>query len=269
MFPILQIGPLAIQVPGLVLLVGLWLGLTLSERLLHESKHQNMQANDISNLAYVSLAAGVISARVGFALRFPAAFALNPLDLLSLSPALLDPWFGLLTGLIAATAFAQQRRLPARLVLDVLTPLFAIMTAAWFLSNLASGNGYGLPTNVPWAINLFGALRHPAQIYDFLAAFAIFAFLWIRRRNFSLGNGIFFLIFLALTSGSMLFLDAFHASGPILPGGWRTPQIAAWLVLAGSLWGLRSLEKIGNENSSVGSEGRPRKPEMIDGYHGH
>ena len=31
MFPILQIGPLAIQVPGLVIIAGLWFGLTLSE----------------------------------------------------------------------------------------------------------------------------------------------------------------------------------------------------------------------------------------------
>ena len=32
MFPILQLGPLALQVPGLLLLVGLWIGTLVVER---------------------------------------------------------------------------------------------------------------------------------------------------------------------------------------------------------------------------------------------
>ncbi len=32
MYPILQIGPLAIQLPGLLLLAGLWIGTLVAER---------------------------------------------------------------------------------------------------------------------------------------------------------------------------------------------------------------------------------------------
>ena len=246
MFPILQIGPLAIQVPGLLLLAGLWIGLSLSERLLLEGKQRMMQPQDISNIALLSLAAGAIGARLGYALRFPSAFSLNPVDLISLSPALLDPWFGLLAGFIAATAYSQRKRLPARLLLDVFTPLMATLTAALFLGNLASGNDYGLPTNLPWAINLFGALRHPAQIYDFVLALLALALLWVRRPDYLLGDGKLFLTFLAITSASRLLLDAFHASSPTVLDGWRVIQIVAWVALAISLILLRQTIKSTN-----------------------
>ncbi len=248
MFPILQIGPLAIRVPGLVMLAGLWVGITLSERLLLESKLRNMKAQDVSNLVILSLAAGAVGGRLGYAFRFPAAFSLNPPDLISLSPALLDLWFGLFAGLIAATAYAQRKQLPVKLTLDVFTPLLASLTVAWFLSNLASGNGYGLPAaNLPWAINLYGTRRHPNQAYDLLAASIVIGYLWSRRSTFHLGESHYFFIFLALTSASVLFLDVFHASSPTILDGWRVMQIVAWFALAVSLVQLRQSIKPKNK----------------------
>ena len=32
MFPVLQIGPLALQTPGLLILIGIWVGLSVMER---------------------------------------------------------------------------------------------------------------------------------------------------------------------------------------------------------------------------------------------
>ncbi len=36
MLPVLQVGPAAIQMEGLILLLGLWIGLTLSEKFCNE-----------------------------------------------------------------------------------------------------------------------------------------------------------------------------------------------------------------------------------------
>lgn len=239
MLPILQIGPLAIQVPGLLLLAGLWLGLTLSEQLLQASKQRHMRVQDVSNVALLSLGIGLVGARIGYALQFPSAFSNTPLDLISLSPALLDPWLGTFAALMAAIAIIQRKQLPAALVLDVFTPLLACLVIAWFLSNLASGNGYGLPTHLPWGIDLFGALRHPAQFYDSLAAASVLGFIWLQRRKTHLGKANLFVTFLALTSASRLFLEAFHATGATVLDGWRVTQIAAWTILAASLLFLR------------------------------
>jgi len=243
MFPILQIGSIAIQVPGLILLAGLWVGLTLSERLAGETKRQPMRPGEVSNLALLILLAGALGARLGYVLRFPSAFELNPWNVLSLNPGLLDPWMGVTAVIIAAMVFAQRKGLAAKLILDVFTPMLAVLSAAWFLSSLASGNGYGLPTALPWAVDLFGAGRHPTQIYDTLAAVLILVTLWWQRGSFRLGEGRLFFVFLAFTSASRVFLEAFHAAGAVLPGGWRANQILAWLVFALSLWVLQKPRK--------------------------
>ncbi|MEX2144684.1 MAG: prolipoprotein diacylglyceryl transferase family protein [Anaerolineales bacterium] len=240
MFPILQVGPVAIQVPGFILLAGLWIGLTFSERLLAETKRPPVPLGVVSNLALVSLLAGALGARLGYVLTFPSAFQLNPWNLLSLNPGLLHLGIGLIAAIVAATIYSQRQGLAALLMLDVFTPLLAVLSTAWFFSSLASGANFGLLTELPWAINLFGSLRHPSQIYDTLVAALILAALWWQRRSFQLGDGRLFFVFLAFTAGSRVFLEAFHATGPSVLEGWRINQILAWLVLAFSLWILRN-----------------------------
>jgi phosphatidylglycerol:prolipoprotein diacylglycerol transferase len=239
MFPFLQIGSLAIQVPGLVLLIGFWVGLTLSEKLVERNSGKVISAAQITNLAWMALVSGLIGARLGFVLRFPSAFGLNPLNLVSLNPGLLDPWFGFSAAVLAVVIIAQRKGFAGWLLLDAFTPLFASVSAAIALSNLASGARYGLPADLPWSIELFGSLRHPAQLYDFLAIAFIQAILWLGIKQYQLGDGRLFFTFGALSSGAILFLEAFHGTGPIWFGGLRAIQIAAWLALAVSLWFLR------------------------------
>ena len=95
MLPVLNIGPLALQTPGLVMLIGLWLGLSLAEKF---SAKRGVSPNLLYNLAFVTLVAGVIGARLAYLVRYPEAFANSPLSLISLNPGLLDPVGGLAVG---------------------------------------------------------------------------------------------------------------------------------------------------------------------------
>ena len=56
MFPILQIGPLALQTPGLFIIIGIWLGLSTSERF---ASRFHIDPNQLYNLVLVSLLAGI------------------------------------------------------------------------------------------------------------------------------------------------------------------------------------------------------------------
>lgn len=91
MLPILHIGPLAIQVPGLVLLLGLWLGLSLTERY---APRYGMDSKILYNLVIISILAGVVGARLLYVARFPDAFLSKPASIISLNPSLLDLWGG-------------------------------------------------------------------------------------------------------------------------------------------------------------------------------
>jgi prolipoprotein diacylglyceryl transferase len=248
MLPILNIGPLAIQVTGLVLLLGVWLGLSLAER--HASRF-GVKPNELYNLAFVVMIAGVIGARLAYALRYPGAFAQAPLSLFSLNPGLLDAWGGLAVGLLAALIYGQRKGMAFWPTLDALTPALAVLGIALSLSQLASGAAFGSPTELPWGIELWGARRHPSQVYEALAGALILAILWPGRQDAGDRTpGTYFLTFLAASAGVRLFLEAFRGDSVLLPGGLRLAQVATWLVLAASLWGLRRLQGGASEDVS-------------------
>jgi prolipoprotein diacylglyceryltransferase len=59
MFPYLPIGPYLLQTPGLALLIGIWIGSTLTER---EAKFLKIDAQAVYNLIFLGLVAGIIGA---------------------------------------------------------------------------------------------------------------------------------------------------------------------------------------------------------------
>jgi len=236
MLPILQIGPLAIQLPGLIILAGIWAGLSLAER---KAFRYGVNANDLYNLVFTALIAGIVGARLFFALRYPAAFISSPLSLLSLNPGLLDLWGGFAAGFIAALIYGQRKALPFWATMDALTPGLALFAVALGLAHLASGSAFGAPSDLPWAVELWGARRHPAQIYEIVGAALVLLAIW-PGRGILLSDqpGTTFLTFLALTAALRIFLEAFRGDSTLLLNGLRSAQIAAWLVLAISLWAL-------------------------------
>lgn len=239
MLPILQVGPLAIQTPGLVLLLGLWIGLSLSER--HAPRH-GVDAGRLYNLVLIAILSGIAGGRLVFAGMYPGAFAGSPLNLISINPGLFDLWGGATIGAMAALIYANRKAMSLLPTFDALSPLLAVMAVAVGLANLASGSAFGAPADLPWAIELWGARRHPAQIYETLAALVILALIW-----FGYNQGVFaapgsrFLSFLALSAAARLFFEALRGDSVLLPGGIRLAQIAAWAVLAFSLWSLGKL----------------------------
>lgn len=236
MLPILQIGPLALQMPGLFWIVGIWLGLTLAERY---APQRGVPANALYNLVFIVLAAGLAGARLGAILRYPSAFASNPLSVLSLNPGLLDMWAGAFTALVAALAYGQRKGLKLWPTLDALTPLLAALAIASGLAHIASGAAFGKLTQLPWGIELWGARRHPSQIYESLAAALILFVLWPGRKTWREASpGVYCLTFLALSTLERLLLEAYRGDSTLILGGMRQAQVIAWLVLAGCLIGL-------------------------------
>jgi phosphatidylglycerol---prolipoprotein diacylglyceryl transferase len=241
MLPVLQIGPLAIQLPGLLLLVGLWAGLSLAERY---APRRGVQANDLYNLVFAALIGGVVGARLFYVLTYPAAFASNLASIVSLNPGLLDPLGGIAAGSLVGLFFAQRKGLAFWPTLDALTPFFAVMMIALAMAHLAGGNAFGMPSELPWSIELWGMRRHPAQLYEALLAGLGLLLLWPgRKRWLNQRSGIYFLAFTAYSAGARLFLEAFRGDSRILPGGLRLAQIIAWVELAFSLWGIQRLGK--------------------------
>lgn len=237
MFPILHIGPLALQVPGLFLLAGVWVALNLVER---EAPRFKVSAADISNLILIGLIAGILGARLWYAVRFLGVYADNPLSLFSVNPSTLAAEEGILTGLIAAIVYGGRKGLLLWPTLDVLAPGLGVFSIALGLSHLASGDAFGAPSTLPWAIDLWGEGRHPTQIYEILVGVMVLALLW-RIKAWGVFPGFLFLSWLGMTAISRLLVEAFRGDSVIIFGALRSAQVVSFGVLLLVMVGMHLL----------------------------
>jgi phosphatidylglycerol:prolipoprotein diacylglycerol transferase len=210
----------------ILLIVASWIGLTLSEK---RSEQHSTSKEDLNNIIFYGLAAFILGGRILYVLQNLSAFIKSPAGIISINPDLFDPMGGVAAGFITLLIYAQQKNIPLWNALDALTPFFAVIAIGLGLSNLASGNAFGIPTDLPWGIDLWNATRHPTQLYETLASSLVLILIWRFKPTFR--PGIQFLTFIALTAFSQILLQAFRANYTVLFDRFRGEQIFAWLIL--------------------------------------
>lgn len=239
MFPILQIGSLALRLPGLLILVGFWLATLLIDR---EAPRRGISGADLNSMVFYALLGGLLGARLGYALRYLDIYLQNPLAFVSLTPGTLSLLEGIAAVGIVALIYAQRRRLPFLPTLDALTPGLALFAVFVGIAHLSSGDSFGAVTQVPWAIELWGARRHPSQIYEIVTMGLIFILVW-RIRSRDAFAGFLILAWLALTAAGSLILDGFRGDSVIVLGSLRTSQLLSLAILLIALAGLHVLAR--------------------------
>lgn len=235
MFPTLNIFGAAMPTAPLIVLIGIWLGSSLAEK--HAARHK-VNPSHLYNLTFTLLIAYILGGRLSYAAQHPAAFIADPASLVSRNFGLFDPLGGFIIALISGAVYGQRKQLSLRPTLDALTPALAVLMLSIPLANFASGNAFGAPSSLPWAVHLWGLDRHPVQLYEALAAGGILYWLWPSRRPSPTTPGTEFLLFTAASAASRLIFEGLRGSSPVLFLGLRTWQLAAWFVLAAALFGV-------------------------------
>lgn len=240
MFPIINIGPLAIQAPGLILLAGIWLGLLLSEKYI---ERYNIPSKIFNNLVFLYLISGLLGARLFYVIQYFDIFFKNPLSIISINPNLFDIWGGVFCAFFAGFIYGSKNGLSLWRTLDALTPILAVLSIAIGMAELATGSHFGFPTNLPWGVELWGQIRHPVQIYHIIGAASILFLLW-PGRNYIAGllPGVYFLFFISISSAFYIFISGFRAESSLVIYGFRTEQIIAWMIMAACLYKIKLIE---------------------------
>ncbi len=231
MFPVLQIGSFALRLPGLFLILGLWLSTFLIDR---EAPRRGLSAAVMNNMVFYALIGGLVGARLGYALRYLDAYLSNPLAFVSLDPNTLSILEGFVTAGIVAVVYAQRKGLPFWPTLDSLTPSLALFAVFIGAAHLSSGDAFGAESQVPWAIELWGARRHPSQFYEMLVGVLIFFGIWRLRMRIEF-PGFLFLIWFAMTAAGRLLLEGFRGDSVIVLGGLRSAQVVSLVLLLASM----------------------------------
>lgn len=74
-------------------------------------------------------------------------------------------------------------------------PAMAATSVVWRVGCTLGGCCYGRETDLPWAIHLAGADRHPTMVYEGLFNLALLGVLWRLRRRITDGNDLLYLYF--------------------------------------------------------------------------
>lgn len=251
MLPYLRMGPFLLHTSGLTLLLGVWVGTWLAEK---EARRLKIKPDLVYNSIVLGLISGLVGARLAYAARFLSAYLNNPLSLFSINPNTLSPSEGLLLGLLVAFIYCQRKGLQLRPTLDAITPGLAAFMVSLGLAHLLSGDAYGAPTNtLPWRIYLWSEYRHPSQVYEILVALGVFSMV-LKRPFGDQGWGLNFLLFVSLSAGARVFLEAFRGDSLIWAGGFRAAQVIGLIILASALMLMRAWVPISKYPSPEGQD---------------
>lgn len=238
MFPILQIGPLSIQTPGLILIVGIWISLTLTEKI-----HQiaGIEFEQPYRIIASMLLGALLGGRSFYVLSYPSIFLNAPLSIFSTNPSLFDLWGALIGVIVAYLLMLRIHRIPSRKYLDSIS-LFLVYTSVFIsLSSFAAGAEVGQPTTLPWGIAYLGQERHPTQIYEIIA-FLILSFQTTKTflsKNLFHGNAhLFFKTMFWLTCIKFI-TSGFVINQPSILWGIRSYQLLYFAISIGFLLLLR------------------------------
>lgn len=238
MMPIIQIGPASIQSMVLALLIAIWLGASLTER---EAKRRGIQSDDVWNITIIGIVTTILFGRIVFVLQNPTIYASQPSDIFSLTASALSLEYGIAGGAIAAYTYLVWRNISLAHFADALASGALIALAIISIGQLLNGDAIGTPTDLPWAIPLWGDPRHPVQVYLAIITLIGAIIVWQLERR-PLRDGSIALFAVAWYSAARVFVDGFRGDETLLGGGYRQSQIVALVVLLIALWAMSRLE---------------------------
>ncbi len=234
MYPVIRVGPAALQSSVLALIVALWLAATLAERAWKRRSGEAKNDGEAAwNVMALVVAVTLIAGRLVYVGQNPSIYAADPLQIFSPTPGTLSLGVGAAIGVLAALAYIQRRRIPLLPLLDAFAPGVLAAIASVALGQFLSGDAYGAPTDVPWAVFSWGEWRHPVQLYDALAALG--GLLLVRRMR-TPRVGEVALAAIAWYSAARVLIDAFRGDATVIAGGYRSTQVIALAVLLVALW---------------------------------
>jgi phosphatidylglycerol:prolipoprotein diacylglycerol transferase len=245
--PVLQLGPLALPVYPLSLLLALWAGLAVSA---WAARQMGLDGDHIYNAGLYGLVAGLLVGRLAHVVAYWPAYRTQPAEIVGLNSRAFLLWPGVIAFLVIALWYVHRHRLPWKLMLDASAPGALAGLAVAALGALLAGRALGAAATLPWSVMFWGVARHPSQIYEAIAALIVAglsAAAIVKRA----APGTAALIALLGYGLSRWLLEPFRAESTVTPGGLRLAQVAGMVAVIGALWALR------RRSADDGRAGRP------------
>ena len=176
-----HLGPVTIQMWGLMVAIGILLALILAIR---RSQKAIINKEHIYDLTFYSILAGVIGSRIGYVLfSWPDNLPLTLANAANITKGGLSFTFGLVAALAIALIYMKKNKINAFKFLNFIAPYIVIAHAIGRIGCFLIGDHLGKATNFILGVSVNGVVRHNVALYEIFALLVIFSILIYLRRK--------------------------------------------------------------------------------------
>jgi phosphatidylglycerol:prolipoprotein diacylglycerol transferase len=224
-----SIGHFSIYLFGVTIAVGMLAGILLAGR---EAKRVGLSEDAVFDVVFYSLLGGIVGARLIYISFYdPSYYFANPLEILRINAGGLSIHGGILGGVLTGIWRAKKSKLDLWQIADLLAPALILGQAIGRIGC----DVFGLPmtSSFFWGVEVNGTLVHPAQVYELVLDYVLFAWLWLRRSSASY-RGHIFVHYLIGFSAIRSIVELFRSNPEVL--GFLS--VSHLLSIAGIIAGL-------------------------------
>lgn len=176
-----SIGGLTVRWYGIIVVLGMIAGITLAERI---AARQGYKDDEILTLSLFMLPVGVIGARLYHVIVHWSHYADNIGAVFKIWEGGLAIHGGVMLASLCVIVYCRVRKLGCLQLLDTLMPGVLLGQAIGRWGNYFNQEAYGIPTDLPWGIDIGGVSHHPTFLYESLWNLAMFfVLLWLLKRK--------------------------------------------------------------------------------------
>lgn len=241
MYPILlKVGPFTLRSYGLFFALAFLVATWVAAR---EAEHKGLGREVIFDFATFALLGGLAGARLYYIAFSDLQWFLNhPWEIPAVWKGGLAVHGGLMGGLLAGLAYCRYKKIPLWQFADTLAPALILGQGLGRLACLFSGDAYGTPTSLPWAITYthpesiapLGVPLHPTWLYEMALDLGLFAYLWRRRREVAF-EGQVFLMYVMGYAVIRFLVEPFRGDALWIFEGVRAAQAISVVAFAATL----------------------------------
>lgn len=231
-----SLGPIAIRYYGIIYALGFIMAYYFLRKAI-TTKQLPLTHDDLERYMLRLMIAVVVGARLFEILLYhPIYYLQNPLETVMIWHGGLSFHGGLIGAMLITYLFARKKQITFLQFADVLVVPAALALALGRVANFINGEVYGIPTNLPWAVQFPSDLqpRHPSQIYEAVKNLLIFAILLFMQKK-ETKQGTLFATFL-LFYGALRFIIEFVKEPEMMLGPLTMGQILSIPMMLGGIW---------------------------------
>jgi phosphatidylglycerol:prolipoprotein diacylglycerol transferase len=234
---VFRIGNFPVHLFGLFIALGILVGLYVLKK---EAIRKNLDEEKIFDLAIYSIIAAIIGARIYYVIAFnPGSYLKNPLQIFMIQNGGLSIQGSLIAAIGFVIIYTRYKKLSFWKIADTFAPALILGQAIGRIG--CDVFGVAMQTAHFWGIRINNQLLHPAQIYESILNYILFAVLWNLRDKVKYNGQLFlyYLIGFSVNRGAV----EFFRTNPIVIKPFTIAHVTSLIIIIVALFTMAYLSK--------------------------